>query len=153
MFRYPLTFLYINCTILLYFPKSRYYECVIECIIKYILSKFKYINTYSQMMDKIRFITNTIWCVIIVSLIVILNLLKIDITLQLSIILILMIPLTYVNYYVTKSILVFLVRQEAVSRIADNPPSYPFGMSLPWHAILVTRWCEAHGTMWRRTGP
>jgi len=45
------------------------------------------------------------------------------------------------------------VRQEAVSRIADNPPSYPFGMSLPWHAILVTRWCEAHGTMWRRMGP
>jgi hypothetical protein len=45
------------------------------------------------------------------------------------------------------------VRQEVVSRIADNPPSYPFGMSLPWHAILVTRWCEAHGTMWRRTGP
>jgi hypothetical protein len=59
-------------------------------------------------MDKIWFITNTIWCVIIVSLIVILNLLKIDITLQLPIILILMIPLTYVNYYVTKSILVFL---------------------------------------------
>lgn len=88
--------------------KSRYYECVIECIIKYILSKFKYLNTYSQRMDKIRFITNTIWCVIIVSLIVILNLLKIDITLQLPIILILMIPLTYVNYYVTKSILVFL---------------------------------------------
>jgi len=59
-------------------------------------------------MDKIWFITNTVWCVIIVSLIVILNLLKIDLTLQLLIILILMIPLTYVNYYVTKSILVFL---------------------------------------------
>ena len=60
------------------------------------------------MMDKIRFITNTIWCVIIVSLIVILNLLKIDITLQLPIILVLMIPLTYVNNYISKSILIFL---------------------------------------------
>ena len=59
-------------------------------------------------MDKIRFIVNTIWCVLIVSLIVILNLLKIDITLQLPLILILMIPLTYVNYYVSKSILTFL---------------------------------------------
>ena len=59
-------------------------------------------------MDKIWFVTNTVWCIIIVSLIVILNLLKIDIALQLPIILILMIPLTYVNYYVTKSILVFL---------------------------------------------
>ena len=59
-------------------------------------------------MDKIWFATNTVWCVIIVSLIVILNLLKIDITLQLPIVLLLMIPLTYVNYYVTKSILVFL---------------------------------------------
>jgi hypothetical protein len=45
------------------------------------------------------------------------------------------------------------VRQEAVSRIAVNPPSYPFKMSLPWHAILVTRWCEALGTMWKRMGP
>jgi hypothetical protein len=45
------------------------------------------------------------------------------------------------------------VRQEAVSRIAVNPPSYPFKMSLPWHAILVTRWCEALGTMWKRTEP
>ena len=59
-------------------------------------------------MDKIWFITNTLWCVIIVSLIVILNLLKIDLILHLPIILILMIPLTYVNYYVAKSILVFL---------------------------------------------
>ncbi len=59
-------------------------------------------------MDKIWFITNTVWCVLIVSLIVILNLLKIDITFQLPIILILMIPLTYVNYHVTKSILIFL---------------------------------------------
>lgn len=59
-------------------------------------------------MDKIWFVTNTVWCVIIVSLIVILNLLKIDLTLQLPIILILMIPLTYVNYYVTRSILIFL---------------------------------------------
>ena len=58
-------------------------------------------------MDKIWFITNTIWCVLIFSLIVILNLLKIDITFQLPIILILMIPLTYVNYHVTKSILIF----------------------------------------------
>ncbi|MDQ1254352.1 MAG: hypothetical protein QG646_3583 [Euryarchaeota archaeon] len=59
-------------------------------------------------MDKIWFITNTVWCVLIVSLIVILNLLKIDITFQLPIILILMIPLTYVNYNVTKSILILL---------------------------------------------
>lgn len=59
-------------------------------------------------MDKIRFTVNTVWCVLIVSLIVILNLLKINITLQLPIILILMIPLTYVNYYVSKSILTFL---------------------------------------------
>jgi hypothetical protein len=59
-------------------------------------------------MDKIWFITNTVWCVLIVSLIVILNLLKIDITFQLPIILILMIPLTYVNYHVTKSILILL---------------------------------------------
>jgi hypothetical protein len=59
-------------------------------------------------MDKIWFTTNTVWCVLIVSLIVILNLLKIDIIFQLPIILILMIPLTYVNYHVTKSILVFL---------------------------------------------
>lgn len=59
-------------------------------------------------MDKIWFITNTVWCVLIVSLIVILNLLKIDITFQLPVILILMIPLTYVNYHVTKSILIFL---------------------------------------------
>ena len=91
-----------------YLPKSRYYECVTEFIIKYILSKFKYLNTNSQRMDKIWFITNTVWCVIIVSLIVILNLLKINIALQLPIILILMIPLTYVNYHVTKSILIFL---------------------------------------------
>lgn len=59
-------------------------------------------------MDKIWFITNTVWCVLIVSLIVILNLLKIDIIFQLPIILILMIPLTYVNYQVTKSILILL---------------------------------------------
>jgi hypothetical protein len=58
-------------------------------------------------MDKIWFITNTIWCVLIFSLIVILNLLKIDITFQLPIVLILMIPLTYVNYHVTRSILIF----------------------------------------------
>jgi len=59
-------------------------------------------------MDKIWFIVNSVWCVLIVSLIAILNLLKIDITLQLPIILILMIPLTYVNNYVSKSILIFL---------------------------------------------
>jgi hypothetical protein len=59
-------------------------------------------------MDKIWFITNTVWCVLIVSLIVILNLLNIDIIFQLPIILILMIPLTYVNYHVTKSILILL---------------------------------------------
>ena len=58
-------------------------------------------------MDKIWFITNSIWCVLIFSLIATLNLLKIDITFQLPIILILMIPLTYVNYHVTKSILIF----------------------------------------------
>jgi hypothetical protein len=58
-------------------------------------------------MDKIWFITNTVWCVLIFSLIVILNLLKIDITFQLPIVLILMIPLTYVNYHVTRSILIF----------------------------------------------
>jgi len=39
---------------------------------------------------------------------VILNLLNIDIIFQLPIILILMIPLTYVNYHVTKSILILL---------------------------------------------
>ena len=59
-------------------------------------------------MDKVWFIVNTVWCVLIVSLIVILNLLKIDITLQLPIILVLMIPLTYVNNYISKSILIFL---------------------------------------------
>ena len=59
-------------------------------------------------MDKIWFITNTVWCVLIVSLIVVLNLLNIDIIFQLPIILILMIPLTYVNYHVTKSILILL---------------------------------------------
>lgn len=59
-------------------------------------------------MDKIWFTTNVVWCVLIVSLIVILNLLKIDIVYQLPIILILMIPLTYVNYHITKSILILL---------------------------------------------
>jgi len=59
-------------------------------------------------MDKIWFITNTVWCVLIVSLIVVLNLLNINIIFQLPIILILMIPLTYVNYHVTKSILILL---------------------------------------------
>ena len=59
-------------------------------------------------MDKIRFITNTIWCVIIVSLIVILNFLKIDVALQFLIIVILMIPLAYINYFISKSILTFL---------------------------------------------
>jgi hypothetical protein len=59
-------------------------------------------------MDKIWFTTNTVWCVLIVSLIVILNLFKIDIVFQLPIILILMIPLTYVNYHITKSILILL---------------------------------------------
>ena len=59
-------------------------------------------------MDKIWFIVNSVWCVLIVSLIVILNLLKIDITFQLPIILILMIPLTYVNNYISRTILIFL---------------------------------------------
>jgi hypothetical protein len=63
-------------------------------------------------MDKIWFITNTVWCVLIVSLIVILNLLNINIIYQLPIILILMIPLTYVNYHVTKSILILLSPNE-----------------------------------------
>jgi hypothetical protein len=59
-------------------------------------------------MDKIGFTVNTVWCVLIVSLIVILNLLKIDVSLQLPIILILMIPLAYINYFISKSILTFL---------------------------------------------
>lgn len=59
-------------------------------------------------MDKIWFTVNTVWCVLIVSLIVILNLLKIDISFQLPIILISMIPLAYVNYFISKSILAFL---------------------------------------------
>jgi len=59
-------------------------------------------------MDKIWFTVNTVWCVLIVSLIVILNLLKIDIPFQLPIILILMIPLAYVNCLISKSILTIL---------------------------------------------
>jgi hypothetical protein len=59
-------------------------------------------------MDKIGFTVNTVWCVLIVSLIVILNLLKIDVSLQLPIIIILMIPLAYINYFISKSILTFL---------------------------------------------
>ncbi len=31
-------------------------------------------------------------------------------------------------------------------------PSYPFGMSLPQHALLVTDSCEACGTTWKKTG-
>jgi hypothetical protein len=59
-------------------------------------------------MNKISFTVNTIWCVLIVSLIVILNLLKIDLSLQFLIIVILMIPLAYINYFISKSILTFL---------------------------------------------
>jgi hypothetical protein len=59
-------------------------------------------------MDKIWVTVNTVWCVLIVSLIVILNLLKIDLSLQLPIIIILMIPLAYINYFISKSILTFL---------------------------------------------
>ncbi len=59
-------------------------------------------------MNKISFTVNTIWCVLIVSLIVILNLLKIDLSLQFLIIVILMIPLAYINYFLSKSILTYL---------------------------------------------
>ena len=59
-------------------------------------------------MDKIWVTVNTVWCVLIVSLIVILNFLKIDVALQFLIIVILMIPLAYINYFISKSILTFL---------------------------------------------
>ncbi len=59
-------------------------------------------------MNKIWVTVNTVWCVLIVSLILILNLLKIDISLQFLIIVILMIPLAYINYFISKSILTFL---------------------------------------------
>lgn len=38
---------------------------------------------------------------------------------------------------------------EAVNRIEGEIPYFlTVGMNLPWHAFLVTDWCEAHGTMY-----
>jgi len=45
------------------------------------------------------------------------------------------------------------VRHDVVSKIADQSAPFLFGVSLSWHAFLVTGGCEAHETMWKRMEP
>jgi hypothetical protein len=46
-----------------------------------------------------------------------------------------------------------MVRQEVVSKIADQSAPFLFGVSLVWHAFLVTGRCEAHKTTRKRMEP
>jgi len=47
----------------------------------------------------------------------------------------------------TGTTLDMVVRQEAVSEIANQSAPFPFGVSPLWHAFLATGGCEAHRTM------
>ena len=88
-----------------------FYENVTECIIKSRQSEIKYFLVNVRKVDRNWFVVNALWCVIIGSLILIMNLLKIDLRLQLAILLILMIPLAYLNFRITIFILKLIDRR------------------------------------------
>jgi hypothetical protein len=87
-----------------------FYENVTECIIKSRQSEIKYFLINVRKVDRNWFVVNALWCVIIGSLILIMNLLEIDLRLQLAILLILMIPLAYLNFRITILILKLIDR-------------------------------------------